>query len=718
MQTHSFWNSHPHTQASSKERWYFALSTFCLFTVFFLFVHVREVKVAILELGTLAPKYIVTEVPFSFADEEATLVARQEALLDVGKVYAVDTEDVLKRSVEFENSLIYDQSWRAVAPQTTFDEMCRANDRLEKTLKEIRFSDPRTIEKMRQLSLDTSLFLEIVPFDVHQGMYFPEKIWEFLRKWAFFDQSFNTSTIEYIMSFYKEKIWSLKDDNQTVRKIRSIIQEQIPRRYTNVPAGSKILNAGERVTTRHIAMLLAMKQALSEGRNLWHFRTILGSLAFSAVIIATFLFFLRKYQPDILRSSAKYGLLVTVCIIAFLSAKLCEFFLLRSTHALSDAVHYPLLTPFVGILLSVLLSDMCAIFITTFFAIIFDTCLAFDFEGFLLANVIVSYAVIIATKGLSRRAEIVSICFRGWCAAVCLIFALYLYDRVQWGGALLADIGGAGIFMVMTAILVVGLLPFFEVSFNVLTDMNLMEYMDPNNEILRRLMVEAPGTYQHVIIMGGLAEAAAQAIDCNGLFCRVASLYHDIGKIPIAQYFTENQQTGENIHQHLTPQESAKVITSHIPEGVEMAKQAGLPEAFIDVIQEHHGTGMVYYFYRKLLEQQHGPLSDEDAELFRYKGPLPHSKESGIIMIADAFEAGSRSIDELNQERLSELIDRIVREKIDDGQLDECQLTLEELNIIKLTMVRSLLSIGHVRVKYPVRPRSHSQDAKEVMVTE
>lgn len=705
MQIRSFWKTDGRSGTSREGRLYFVSATFCLFLALFLFIHIREVRAPILEVGMISPRYVVTEVPFVFADEEATLVSRQEALLDVGKIFYVDTEDVLKRSVEFENSLIYDQTWRSEAPHSTFDEMCRANEKIERTLKEIRFTDPRTIEKMRQLGMDTSLMHEIVPFDIHQGMYFPDSIWEFIKKCTFFDQTITTSTINYILRFYKDKIWSLKEDNQTIRKIHATIQDQIRDTFTSIAAGSRIVNSGEKITTRHLAMLQAMKLALAERRNLWYPRTILGSLALTTLICGIIFFFLRRYQPDILRASSKFGLLVTIIIIALISAKACEFFFTRMTHDLGDVIHYPLLTPFIGILLCALLNDACALFVAIFLAILFDTCLAFDFEGFLLANVVVTYVVIFSTQSLRKRAEIVSICFRGWVTAFLLILALSFYDRARWGGAFLADVGGAGIFMIFTAILVVGLLPFFEVCFKVLTDINLMEYMDPNNELLRRLMVEAPGTYQHVLIMGGIAEAAAQAIGCNGLFCRVASLYHDIGKVPIAQYFTENQQTGENIHQHLTPRESVKVITSHVTEGIEMAKAAALPDAFIDIIKEHHGTGLVYYFYRKMLDLHKDDPASVDPEQFRYKGPLPHSKESGIIMLTDAFEAGSRSLDEITQESLTALVDQIVREKIDDGQLDECELTMDELTIVKKTMVRSLLSIGHIRIKYPSRPR-------------
>ena len=275
---------------------------------------------------------------------------------------------------------------------------------------------------------------------------------------------------------------------------------------------------------------------------------------------------------------------------------------------------------------------------------------------------------------------------------------------------LMADLGSSGLFMLLTAVLVVGLLPVFESCFRILTDITLMEYMDPNHELLRRLTIEAPGTYQHALILGNIAEAAANAIHSNGLFCRVSTLYHDIGKMSIAQYFTENVQAGVNIHQLLTPQESAQVIISHVSEGVSLARKAGLPEQFIDIIKEHHGTGLVYFFYHKQLENVGGNRELANEEEFRYAGPKPRTKESVIIMIADSLEAASRSLDEVNEETLTRLVEQIVKEKMEDGQFDESLLTFEELGRVKRAMVKSLLAIGHFRIKYPTRIKKEVKD--------
>jgi putative nucleotidyltransferase with HDIG domain len=346
-----------------------------------------------------------------------------------------------------------------------------------------------------------------------------------------------------------------------------------------------------------------------------------------------------------------------------------------------------------------------AIFSTAIIATLLDTILAFERPGFMLTNLLVAFFAILYTTSLRKRTEIFIVCGKAWLACCALICAFYLYDRSKMGVTLLADLGSSGIFMLITAVLVVGLLPLFESCFKILTDITLMEYMDPNHDLLRRLTMEAPGTYQHALIMGNIAESAARAIGANGLFCRVATLYHDIGKMAIAQYFTENQQSGVNIHQLLTPVESAQVIISHVNEGVAVAKKASLPEQFIDIIKEHHGTSLVYYFYHKQLESVGGKKELVNEKEFRYSGPKPRTKESVLIMIADPVEAASRSLDEVNEATLTRLVDQIIKEKLEDGQFDESRLTFEELGRVKRAIIKSLLAIGHFRVKYPTRLR-------------
>jgi putative nucleotidyltransferase with HDIG domain len=327
----------------------------------------------------------------------------------------------------------------------------------------------------------------------------------------------------------------------------------------------------------------------------------------------------------------------------------------------------------------------------------------------MLLNLAAALVAILSTRSLRRRKEVFIVCAKAWLCSVAVIFSMHFYQNTFWSVAILTDIISAAIFMLLTAIVVVGLLPLLESAFRIMTDVTLMEYMDPNNDLLRRLTIEAPGTYQHSVVVGNLAEAAASAIGANGLFCRVSTLYHDIGKMITPQYFTENQQGGMNIHQLLTPQESAQVIIAHVSEGVALARKAGLPEQFIDIIKEHHGTTMAYYFYRKQLEKVGNDKSLVDEKEFRYAGPKPRSKESVIIMIADSVEAASRSLEKINEDSLMEMAARLIKEKADDGQFDNCLLTFEELAIVKSTLVKTLVAYGHSRVKYPMQEQKNTE---------
>lgn len=679
----------------------------------FIFLHFREVRVEILEIGTIAPHYIVSEVDFSFPDEEATTILKQEALLDIGKIYAIDPDAIRKRRLEFENYLIYDQEWRKVAKLSTFDEMYKAMEKLERFLIEIRFSDPRTIQKMKELGIKTKNFHELAPFDPAQGAFFPEKVWEFIKKNAFDEQVFHPGTIDFVADYLKNKIWTLREDTLAERKLRKAIQAEIPTKYTEIPAGNRIIDQGDKVSSRHLAMLHAMKDALTKKRDLLHYKTIGASLLLTSLIVLLGYAFLRTQFPDILESNRRLFLLVTIVLFGMALAKITEFVLLKTTQNLFELVRYPLLTPFVAILICCLMNAGIAIFVSAVMTMLLDMIFAFERQGFMMVNLLVAFFAIFSTRSLRKRTGVFVVCAKAWLACIVLIFAMYLYERQKIGMTFLADLGSSGAFMLFTAVLVVGLLPIFESCFRILTDITLMEYMDPNHELLRRLTVEAPGTYQHALIMGNIAEAAARSIGANGLFCRVATLYHDIGKMAIAQYFTENQQPGVNIHQLLTPVESAQVIISHVTEGVALGRKASLPEQFIDIIKEHHGTSLVYYFYHKQLESVGGKRELVNEKEFRYAGPKPKTKESVIIMISDSIEAASRSLDEVNEETLTRLLDTIVREKMEDGQFDESELSFEELGRVKKAIIKSMLSIGHFRVKYPARLRREVNVATE-----
>jgi putative nucleotidyltransferase with HDIG domain len=258
-----------------------------------------------------------------------------------------------------------------------------------------------------------------------------------------------------------------------------------------------------------------------------------------------------------------------------------------------------------------------------------------------------------------------------------------------------AFLGGASV-----AIVVSFLLPALEAIFHRTTDIRLLELANGNVPVLRQLALEAPGTYHHSMVVGSLAEAAAEAIGANGIFCRAAAMYHDIGKLTKVSYFVENQ-VGGNRHDALSPRMSALVITSHVKEGIELAKEMNLPQEIIDIIPQHHGTRLITYFYEKAREHHDPELGEVTEEEYRYPGPKPQTKEAGIIMIADAVEAASRTLDEPSPARLKGLIRQIIDHIFLDGQLNECDLTLRDLEKIAQSFLRVLVGIHHQRVSYP-----------------
>ena len=664
-------------------------------------IHFREFKIEVLELNSIAPNYIISQLNFDFSDDEATLILRQEAVRDIAKIYKINEKEVRQKRLEFENFLLYNQGWHVQADNGNFEELYKGADLIEKALLRIRFTDAKTLQKMEGLGVSTLNYQNYTPTTLSEPIPLPSLIWDNLQRTIFSSSQYNPLVVELVIAYFKNISWQMEEDVPAQKSIRKLIQMRVPEKITHIQAGSRIINQGDKVTGRHIAMLQALKEEIGKQRQILHPATIAGSLIMTLLVIWICLAYFQTNQPSLLTSNRKLFLLVTVLILTLGLAKLTEYFLLNSKNNLIEIVRYPLFVPLTAILLASLMNAGIAIFSSVLLAILLSLTLAFDRDGFLIINSAAALVAILNTFFLKRRKEIFMVCLKAWLCAVVVIIALHLYTNHLSSFSILVDILSACFFMLLTAVLVVGLQPLLESGFRIMTDVTLMEYMDPNNDLLRRLTVEASGTYQHSVVVGNLAEAAALAIGANGLFCRVATLYHDIGKMATSQYFTENQLGEVNIHQLLTPKESAQVIMLHVAEGVALGRAAGLPEPIIDIIKEHHGTTLVYYFYRKQLEQMGDDKALVDEKDFRYAGPKPRSKESGIIMIADSFEAASRSLDKINESTLTELADRLVRDKFDDKQFENCLLTFEELSMVKKVLVKTLLAAGHSRVKYP-----------------
>ncbi|MDR7857121.1 HDIG domain-containing metalloprotein [Tissierella sp.] len=252
---------------------------------------------------------------------------------------------------------------------------------------------------------------------------------------------------------------------------------------------------------------------------------------------------------------------------------------------------------------------------------------------------------------------------------------------------------------IIAAMITLGSLPIWENIFSVLTPLKLLELSNPNQPLLKKLLLEAPGTYHHSILVGNLSEAAAEAISANPLITRVGSYYHDIGKTIRPYYFAENQFGMENPHNKLQPMQSTAIITSHTTDGIVLGKEGKLPKEILDIIDQHHGDTPVAYFYYKAKELDNDINMSMDE--FRYKGKKPQTKEAAIVMLADSSEAAVRSIKDLTKEKIEDMVRKVVEGKVKDGQLDECNVTLKEIEIIIKSFINVLTGIYHDRIEYP-----------------
>ncbi len=362
---------------------------------------------------------------------------------------------------------------------------------------------------------------------------------------------------------------------------------------------------------------------------------------------------------------------------------------------------------FVALPVAVLWDSRMALFLVLVVVAVTGTLPPFTDYGSLLALLAAGAAAGMSVRAVRRRSETwVSI------AIIAAAGSVMLFAHALASSGDLADAAGRAVALAgnatVSALLAMGFLFVFELFTGITTDQTLLEWADPTRPLLRRLSLEAPGTYAHTINVANLAEAAAGSIGANGLLSRVGVYYHDVGKMLKPHYFVENQPDGRNPHDKLKPETSATIVREHVTEGVRLAREAKVPDVVLDFVLEHHGTQRIGFFYEKAREEAEG---DVDPERFSYPGPKPQSKETAIVMLADSCESATRAMQEPTPERVSDLIDTIVASKVQDGQLDESPLTLGELARVKQQFVKVLSGVVHRRIEYP--ETKHLTDAED-----
>jgi hypothetical protein len=358
--------------------------------------------------------------------------------------------------------------------------------------------------------------------------------------------------------------------------------------------------------------------------------------------------------------------------------------------------------------LTILFDSRIGFMATTSIALLLGMMMGHNLD-FIIVSLFTSSVAVYNIRDLRTRSQLFITLFALIAASMVAVLGLGLFKAYAWN-SILFDIQVLVMISFLAPIVTYGLIGLFEIGFDITTNLTLIELLDFEHPLLKRAQRETNGTFNHSIVVGNLAESCTAAINANSLLCRVGAYYHDIGKMVKSDYFIENQFSGENLHDDLTSTMSAKIIRSHVTEGLKLAKEYGLPTTVSDFIPMHHGTTRVEYFYRKALEEVDGDISKVDDSQFRYPGPKPNTKETGILMICEAVEAAIKSLKNPDIMKIEAMIDKIIKARIDDGQLDECPLTMDELRRIKGTvdgqtgMLPVLRGIYHIRIEYPDDP--------------
>ncbi len=411
------------------------------------------------------------------------------------------------------------------------------------------------------------------------------------------------------------------------------------------------------------------------------FRKTVGLAATFSLLMTLIYYLLRKNAREAMESKAFYPTLIT---IAFVNTIYILF--------LNDQ-YFIYLLPFAMLpIISTILGNKVYGIIITFSNMIILS----REESWFLVTIVVSLVAVYKAAGLSSRSDIVKLSFFLGIFQALVAFSYGLVNQLSFGLTMIMII--FSVFSgILTGMVSLAVLPYFEDYFEILTTMKLLELSDFSHTLLRQLLIKAPGTFHHSIMVGALAEGAAESIGANATFARIASYYHDIGKMKRPEFFVENQRNGVNPHNKVKPSLSALILTSHTKDGYIMGKENKLPKEILDVILEHHGTTLTQYFYYKALENDEEVVESN----FRYSGPKPRTKESGIILLADTVEAATRTLENKSREGIENFIRYLVKSKMDDKQLSDSDLTLGEIEKVVQSFINTLQGVYHERIKYP-----------------
>lgn len=671
-----------------------------------------NVKPKTLDIHLYEEAQTTIRAPKKFVDAEATEKKKEEAEREVGKVYtpkegAIDNSNALvhsliesvkevkKQSEEKDRDNLKPPSKKELTEQLNQlkEKLPKENDAAD-TLKDDRLLTmlEASGEDLDRVETVVSTQMQVIMEDHVKEEDLKEARLELEQRISKF--SFNGNLLQVAIDlgnlalepteyYDKEKTEELK--KQAVANVRSV----------EIIEGGVIVEDGELVTPKKYEIL----KALGMVDNSFSVKPFLGLAIFVIVIIGSLYYFFYTLQ---ITEERKQNYLLLTSIIFVISLLIMKIVGLLEQLQFND-IAYILPAAFSGMILRILLNERIAMMMVFILSACSSVIFHHPFTGAIDFEIAI-YTLFSGVAGVlflvskNQRSNILRAGLFVALVNVLVLAFLILLSGTSYTNTeylyyfIFALISGVG-----SSIFTIGFLPFFEAGFGILSSMRLMELSRPTQPLLKKLLTEAPGTYHHSVMVANLAESACEAIGANGLLARVGCYYHDVGKSKRPQFFIENQMNRKNPHDRVSPETSRDVIISHTTDGADMLRKHKLPKEIIDIAEQHHGTTLLKFFYYKAKEQGKAVKEEE----YRYPGPKPQTIEAAIISISDSVEAAVRSKSSPTQEEIKNLIHSIVQDRLQDGQFNECDITLKQLEQVKRALCETLNGIFHPRIEYP-----------------
>ncbi len=698
-------------------RWVVAVAVYVLVLAATLILPARGYRPS-LDVGSVAPRSMFAASSFTVEDRAATSSDRDDARAAVRPVYRVDPavlEEGLSRC-----SQVFEELARVKAGQLSVEELALEvpDAAIEAVIRkdELDLVESETVKAVK-LVLSGPLVGDLDKLESEAGktvilnrdgaksetaisslasmgslkQYLAKELRGSLGR----NRQARSAVLEITMGIARPNLLVDEEETQAAREIAAAA---VPTSMRAVEEGEAIVRRGDRVSEEHLYILAAMAREDQPERGGVMLRFGGMALLVLVCVIAMGMYLWRFHSPDL--TGLRY-----LAILGLAGIGTTVFARVATVIPLPGDTVYAVPVAGVTMAVAVLLQPRVGIMLSLLLGLLVGEVSGHNLEAMVVATV-GGIAGVYGALGIRHRLHILKAALLVACANVLTITALELLRAVPAGEISITSLGGdlmwgavnAGLSGIVAAVSV----PVLEHVFNLVTDSKLLELADLNQPVLKRLEQEAPGTYQSSLVVGALAEASARAIGANGLLARVGAYYHDIGKVTKPSYFGENESTGngKSDHDRISPRMSNLVLLSHVKSGVELGAKYRLPGRILDLIQQHHGTTMTAYFYDRARETEVEGEEVRDSD-FRYPGPKPQTKEAALLLLSDSVEAAVRSLEQPGPKQIRDTVDQVIKTKVDDRQLDECDLNLRDLSLVSESFTRTLVSHYHRRVKYP-----------------